>query len=401
MRKILLLALLSVLILGVGVSVSSAQDNSPVAPMMTSVGPGEGTLNIIAWPGYIEQGDNDPKYDWVTDFEKQTGCTVNAKFADTSDEMVTLMSQGGFDLVTASGDASLRLIYGNQVQQINTDLIPSWSTIDPRLANGAWHTVDKDGDGKVEQYGVPYQWGPNVLMYNTNDFKDKPPTSWDVVFKEQVLPDGKSNKGRVQAYAGSIYIADAALYLKAHNPDLKITDPYELDETQYNAALDLLRQQRTLASNYWSVAGDQVTEFTNEDLAASTSWPYQVNLLKSNGQPIEGVIPEEGSTGWSDTTMMYINAPDPNCAYLWMEHSISPKLQGDLASWFGSVPVVPSACDGNDLLGKDGCKANGIDDFDKISFWKTPIKSCGDDRGDVCIEYSQWVTDFTAIVGGS
>jgi hypothetical protein len=63
------------------------------------------------------------------------------------------------------------------------------------------------------------------------------------------LPDGKSNKGRVQAYDGPIYIADAANYLMFHKPELGIKDPYELNEDQYKAALDLLR-----ASARWSAA---------------------------------------------------------------------------------------------------------------------------------------------------
>ena len=126
--------------------------------------------------------------------------------------------------MTASGDASLRLIYGGLVQPINTDLIPSWNTIDERLQDAPWHTVDS------VHYGVPYQWGANVLMYNTDVFPE-PPTSWSVVFEEQPLPDGESNVGRVQAYDGPIYIADAALYLMAHNPDLGITDPgFEIEK---------------------------------------------------------------------------------------------------------------------------------------------------------------------------
>ena len=174
-----------------------------LAEMPTAVGEGEGQVNIVAWPGYIERGETDKNYDWVTSFEKETGCKVNVKTAATSDEMVTLMNQGGFDLVTASGDASLRLIAGKKVQPVNIDLVPSWKTVDERLQNAPWHTVDG------VHYGVPYDWGPNVLAYNTEVFKEAP-KSWSVVFEEQTLPDGKSNKGRVQAYDGPIYIADAA-----------------------------------------------------------------------------------------------------------------------------------------------------------------------------------------------
>lgn len=354
---------------------------------------GEGEVSIVAWPGYIERGETDPAYDWVTDFEEATGCQVNIKTAATSDEMVALMNEGQFDLVTASGDASLRLVAGERVQEIDTTKIPSWSTVDERLQNAPWHTVD----GK--HYGVPYQWGANVLMYNTEVFPEAP-TSWNVVFEEQDLPDGESNAGRVQAYDGPIYVADAALYLKAHNPELGITDPYALDRDQFNAALDLLRQQRELVARYWHDAFIQIDDFTNEGIAASSAWPFQVNLLKAAGVPIDSVIPEEGATGWADTTMMHVDAPHPNCAYMWLEHSINPKLQGDLAAWFGSVPAVPAACEGNELLGPDGCTTNGFENFDKISFWKTPTANCGDDRGDVCVPYYEWVTSYIAVIGG-
>ena len=362
------------------------------AEALKSLGKGEGEVSIVAWAGYIERGESDKNYDWVTDFEKETGCKVTVKTAATSDEMVSLMNQGGFDLVTASGDASLRLVAGKKVQPINTDLIPSWKNVDSRLQNAAWHTVDG------VHYGVPYQWGPNVLMYNTKVFGDKAPTSWNVVFEEQNLPDGKSNKGRVQAYDGPIHIADAANYLMAHKPDLGIKDPYELNEAQYAAALDLLKGQRKLISKYWHDAMVQVDDFKNEGVVVSGSWPFQVNLMQADKQPIASVFPEEGVTGWADTTMLHADSKHPNCAYMWMEHSLSPKVQGDVSAWFGAVPSVPAACKGNELLTDTGCATNGFDNFDKIKFWKTPIGKCTTQAE--CVPYHRWVSDYIAVMGG-
>ncbi|EZH83014.1 ABC transporter substrate-binding protein [Aeromonas hydrophila] len=357
----------------------------------TTPGKGEGQLNIVAWAGYVERGETDKNYDWVTGFEKETGCKVNVKTAATSDEMVALMNEGGFDLVTASGDASLRLIAGGKVQALNLALIPSYGKIDPRLQNAPWHTVD----GK--HYGVPYQWGGNILMYNTKVFP-KAPDSWSVVFEEQTLPDGKSNKGRVQAFDGPIHIADAALYLMSHQPALGIKDPYELNEDQYKAALDLLRQQRQLVGRYWHDAFVQIDDFKNEGVVASGSWPFQANTLIADKQPIATTVPKEGVTGWADTSMVHSEAKNLTCAYQWLEHSLNNKLQGDLASWFGSVPVVPAACEGNALLGKEGCKTNGIDNFDRVRFWRTPVTQCKSQG--TCVPYYRWVSDYIAILGG-
>lgn len=363
----------------------------PTLAQMTEIGASEGQVNIVAWAGYIERGETDKTFDWVTKFEAESGCKVNVKTAGTSDEMVALMNEGGFDLVTASGDASLRLIAGKRVQPINIDLVPSWSTVDERLKNAGWHTVDG------VHYGVPYMWGPNVLMYNTNVFPT-PPTSWNVVFEEMNLPDGKSNKGRVQAYDGPIHVADAAQYLMATKPELGITSPYELNEDQYKAALDLLRVQRTLTSRYWHDAFIQMDDFKNEGVVASGSWPFQVNLLKADGQPIASTIPAEGATGWADTTMMHIDAANPNCAYKWMEHSLASNLQSDLAVWFGANPSVPAACtDKRGMLDAAGCTANGMDDFAKIKFWTTPVSKCA--QGE-CVPYYRWVSDYIGVIGG-
>lgn len=366
---------------------------SPVFAQVTEIGAPEGQVNIVAWPGYIERGETMKEFDWVTKFEAASGCKVNVKTANTSDEMVALMNEGGFDLVTASGDASLRLVAGDRVQPINTDLIPSWSTVDERLKSAPWHTVDG------VHYGVPYMWGPNVLMYNTEVFKE-PPTSWNVVFEKMDLPDGKSNEGRVQAYDGPIHIADAAQYLMFHKPELKITSPYELNEEQYKAALDLLRQQRELVSRYWHDAFIQIDDFKNEGVVASGSWPFQRNLLQSEGLPIASVIPQEGATGWADTTMMHVDAANPNCSYLWMEHTLSSNLQSDLAVWFGANPSVPAACtDGRGMSTAESCTANGMDDFEKIRFWTTPVSNCSQGDG-ACVPYYRWVSDYIGVIGG-
>jgi putative spermidine/putrescine transport system substrate-binding protein len=234
-------------------------------------------------------------------------------------------------------------------------------------------------------------------MYNTDVFTE-PPTSWGTIYEEQDLPDGESNSGRIQQYDGPISIATAALYVKATQPDLGIEDPYALNQEQYDAVLQVVRDSQPLVQRYWHDVVVQTEDFTTEGTAASSSWPYQVNLLVE--EPVASVIPEEGATGWADTTMLATNAPHPNCAYLWMEHSLDPTVQGDVAYWFGSVPAVPAACEGNELLTDEGCATNGFDNFDQVAFWKTPEGDCFGDGGE-CVPYSQWTEDYLAIQGGN
>ncbi len=390
-QRIALAAALALALAGCAKKKEAPAVEAPAAaPAAAAVESLEGQVDIVAWPGYIERGETDKAYDWVTPFEAETGCKVNVKTAGTSDEMVSLMTQGGYDLVTASGDASLRLIRGGTVQPVDIARIPSYANVDERLREAPWHFVDG------RHYGTPYQWGPNVLLYNTDSFR-KAPTSWSVVFEEQKLGDGKSNKGRIQAYDGPIYIADAALYLMTKKPELGIKDPYELSEEQYAAALEVLRKQHPLVHRYWHDANVQVQDFTTEGIVASGSWPFQANTLAANKQPVSSTVPVEGATGWADTTMLAANAKHPNCAYKWLEWSLNAKVQGDVAAWFGSVPAVPAACTGNALLGDTGCATNGFDNFARIHFWRTPEASCSQGT---CVPYSRWATDYVAVMGG-
>jgi putative spermidine/putrescine transport system substrate-binding protein len=361
-----------------------------------SIGETEGELNLVAWNGYVEDGSNDPAYDWVTPFEKKTGCKVSVKYGDTSDEMVTLMRQGGgsvYDGVSASGDASNRLIAGGDVQPINIDLIPGYGDVMTSLQEPGHNTIDG------VHYGVPYLWGPNVLMYNTDVVKEAP-TSWDVTFESD-----SPYAGKVTAYDSPIFIADAALYLMTHEPDLGITDPYELEPEQLDAAIELLEEQSDLISKYWALYSDEIDGFASGDMVIGTAWPYQVNVLQGEGEPVEAVVPEEGVTGWADTWMMSSNAEHPNCMYEWMKWTMTPDVQAEAGAWFGGTPSLETSCD--PLAKQLGRKAAedvyhcGDEEFlSEIALWKTPLPDCGDDRGDVCADYSEWTTRWQEVRGG-
>ena len=109
---------------------------------------------------------------------EEAGCKVNAKYAGSSDEMVTLMRSGGggqYDMVSASGDASLRLIYGKDVQASTRRKIPDFKNFTKTFQSPPNNTVD----GK--HYGISLQWGPNTLLYNTQKVKPAP-TSWSAIY---------------------------------------------------------------------------------------------------------------------------------------------------------------------------------------------------------------------------
>jgi len=363
--------------------------NPPKLPVQKSVGPGEGQLNIIAWAGYAEDGSTDPKVDWVTPFEKATGCQTNVKIGNTSDEMVTLMRTGRYDGVSASGDATLRLIAGGDVAPVNTALVPNYASIWSGLKEKPWNSV------KGQMYGIPHGYGANLLMSSP---KAKGVTdSWSAVFDPTQLAE---NKGHVTAYDSPIYMADAAVYLKAHQPSLKITDPFELDNKQFQAVVNLLKTQRRYIGEYWADYTKEQAAFANGNSDVGTTWQVIANLLQADKVKVKTVLPSEGSTGWSDTWMVSSKAKHPNCMYKWMNWITSPKVQAQVAEWFGEAPANRAAC--SHTAAKDHCQIYHEGDqpyFSRVAFWTTPIKSCGDSRGNTCADYSQWVQAWTDIKG--
>jgi putative spermidine/putrescine transport system substrate-binding protein len=369
---------------------SSDDESDSGGEALTEVGEPEGELNLVAWAGYVEDGSTDPAVDWVTDFEKETGCQVNVKVGNTSDEMVTLMRTGEYDGVSASGDASGRLIEGGDVDPVNTDLVANYADIFPALKDQEWNTVDG------VNYGIPHGRGSNLLMWNPDKVQPDP-TSWDVVFDPA---KAAQQKGHVTAYDNAIYIADAALYLKTHNPELGIEDPYELDQEQFDAAIELLKQQNENIGEYWSDYTKQIEAFANGDSTVGTTWQVITNLLQDEGANVKNVLPSEGATGWSDTWMLSSEAKNPNCMYLWMNHIVSPEANAAVAEWFGEAPANEKSCALTE--NKDHCDVFHADDeafFDQIEFWTTPTKDCGDDRGEECKTYDEWVQGFTEVKG--
>jgi putative spermidine/putrescine transport system substrate-binding protein len=379
----LLVAALAIVAAGCGGDSKKSTSTKTGPNLPTSIGPGEGKLSLIAWEGYTQP-------QWVKPFEKQTGCKVSSKYGGSSDEMVTLMRQGGgqYDMVSASGDASLRLIRGGDVRAMNPDLIPDFDNFIEALKAPPHNTIDG------VHYGISLQWGPNTLLYNTTKVKPAP-TSWGALYDPKY-------KGQITIPDNAIQIADAALYLMKTKSDLGITDPYELTQPQFDAAVKLLKKQRPLLKKHWSLASDEIDLFKNGDATIGASWPYQTNTLVADKVPVKDLIPAEGATGWADTWMLSSKSKHPNCAYLWTKWVSTPKVQAQQAIYFGETPANTKACAIMDQLSPDSCKQYHADApasyFDSIKFWKTPSADCGNGEQN-CMDYNRWQQAWTEIKG--
>lgn len=368
-------------------SQSASKTIPPKVDMMKTLGTGEGQVNIVAWAGYVENGSNDPKVNWVSDFEKFTGCKVNVKVGATSDDMVALMKTGEYDVVSASGDASLRLIYGGDVAPVNTALVPNYADIYAGLKNQQWNSVNGVA------YGIPHGRGANLLAYRTDIVKPAP-TSWGAVFDPN-----SPYKGKITAYDSPIYIADAALYLMKTQPSLGIKYPYALDQKQFDAAIALLKVQKPLIGEYWGDYLKHVASLKSGGTVLGTTWQVNINLAQSEGVKVKGIKPVEGSTGWSDTWMISSKAKHPNCGYMWMNHIVSPAANAAVAEWFGEAPSNAKAC--TLTVDKNFCATYHAADaayWTDVYYWNTATVACLDGRTDVkCVPYSEWVKAWSSL----
>ena len=352
---------------------------------MKKLGDGEGAVNLIAWAGYVENGTTDPAVDWVTGFEAETGCKVNVKNANSSDEMVELMQSGEYDSVSASGDATLRLIAGGDVAPVNTDLIPNYADVFADLKNKPWNSVDGVA------YGVPHGRGANVMVYNTE--AGPAPDSITAMFSAD-----SPYAGKISVYDSPIYIADAALYLMATQPDLGITNPYSLDQAQFDASIKVLEAQKAIVGQYWALYTDQQASLEAGSVTLGTSWQIIVNLALGNGAKIAATKAKEGATGWSDTWMVASKAKNPNCAYMWLNHIISPEANAGVSQWFGEAPSNSKSCalttDPNHCV---IFHAEETSYWDDVYYWTTPTKECLDGRDVECVPYTEWVNAWNKV----
>ena len=381
-------ALTAVSLLALAACGSDDSGSDSTGKALEKLGEYEGQVSILAWPGYVEDGSNDPKVDWVSSFEEETGCEVTSKVYGTSDEALNLAKTGEYDVIAASGDLSLRLIASDNAAPVNTDLVENYENVFDFLKNTEWNTVDG------VNYGIPHGYGANLLMFNADEVEE--PTSWGAVFEESEL---EKYKGKVTAYDSPIYIADAALYLMKHQPELGIENPYALDEEQLAAAVDLLKTQREYVGEYWSDYLKEIQAFQTGDSVVGTTWQVIVNAIDKPN--IQAVLPEEGATAWNDTWMLSSQAENPNCAYAWMNHIISPKANAQATEYFGEAPNSEAAC--AETQNPDHCEMfhAGDEEYSKqLWYWRTPIKECLDGRKDVeCTDYSQWTQAWTEIKG--
>ena len=352
----------------------------------------EERLDVIALPGYMERGQSDPRYEWVTRFERSTGCQVVPRTVDSPDAMLHAQRRGNVDVMVVSSETGQRFIQAGIVSPLNAAWLQA-----PQKNLHHYFTHHESVMREGTRYGLPLLWGINALLYNQKVFPTPPP-SWSVLFDMQNLPDGKTNAGRIQAYDSPIAMADAALYLMKTQPALGIQNPFELNAQQYTEVLILVLRQRPLLSRYWHDPTRQISDLRNKGTVATRGRLATGQGLRAEGRGFAITIPKEGATAWLDSMMVHKRAKHLGCAYRWMAYATTPPVQAALSEWRGGNPVVPTACQASAPAGTDFCKQNGYTQLEKLYFWKLPQLHCKTQSR--CVPYSVWMHDYMAILLG-
>lgn len=350
-------------------------------PELTTILRGERALDLIARPGLAQPN-------LVAAFQQQTGCRVQVAYAHGASDAQSMLESGGFDGVAAAGDIADGLIAARQVAPIDLRLIPDYGQITGALQNGPDTTING------VHYGVPYVWAANLLLYDTGAVKPAP-TGWSPMF------DGTSYPGRVTAFDSPMSIADAALYLKAHQPSLGIGNPYELTPAQFAAAVAAERQQHVQVGGYWATAGAAVAAFADGTAVIGAGWPASANTLRLARDPVSAVVPSEGMTGWDTSWMMYAHARHPYCMLRWLRYAATPIVQGEAAYVSGAAPANPQACAYLDARQANYCQQLHVADgayLDHTAFWQTPMAACGNGKRN-CVPYARWTQAWADITG--
>jgi len=380
------------LLVVVGLLAAACSSPTP-SGMLDEIGEGEGELNLVIWAGYAEDGSAYPEFDWVTPFEEETGCIVSSTPQADSAAGAQLLRSGEYDGGSFSGNATDRLMAAGDVAPVNVELLDNYANVFEGLKLQAHNSLDG------VPYGVPHGRGPNLLVWNTDEVETQ--TTWDGIWE-----NAGDYEGQLSIFDSQDFIADAALHLMATQPDLGVTNPYQLTQEQFDAAIALLEEQFSHGPQFWSGATftEQITAFAAGDVTIGTTWQYQVNSLVLEGAAVEAIKPAEGTTGWSDTWMIASEAAHPNCMYMWMNHMMSAEANGQATVYFGEAPTSQEACDYAETIAAGHCEQTHATDepyWEDIWYWSTAREDCADDDdATTCVDFDAWVEAWTTLRGG-
>lgn len=355
------------------------------APSLPGV---EDRLRLVAPAGYVDRGS----------FEDTTGCEVDVTEAETSDDVVRLMSSGRFDGALGTGDATVRLIAAGAIAPVNTELVDGYADVYDGLKLQTYNSVGG------EMFALPVGRAANVIVYSRDQVPGTLNGLASVLDPAQVASYG----GQVVVPDDPNHIAEAALWVQRQRDDLEITDPYELDRRQFNAVIDVLRHQKPYVQQYWTSDRDVVVAFNSGEAAVGLVSQEAAAIIERGAtpeKPFGDALPKEGSSGLSPAWMVAAKPAHPGCMYRWLTHALDPQVQSRVSQAVHIAPSNRRTCEMLEAAGKpEFCEQYHADDdgyWEKVLYRTTPTRDCGDSRGRVCVDWDGWRKAWQSLTAGS
>lgn len=308
------------------------------------------TLNLLTWEGY-----GDKKI--ITDFEKKYGVKINVTYFGSSDELIAKLKSGGgktYDIISPSSDVAGLLVNSDMVEPVDLNVVTNYKQVNSKLK-----LPDVQKNGKV--YGVPYLWGPDYLIYDSDVIK-KAPTSW------KVLSDPKY-KGKVSLWddINNIYMIG-----QINGWDKKDKSAlYNMSAGQLQQAKNALIKMKPQVRKYWATAGELNDLFANKEVDLAVGWPLTVKNVNDQGRNLKWTIPAEGATGWIDRLMIVKGSQHVALAQRYLNYALSAKGQALSASVTDYSVANKNA---KNYMSKDLQNVTNVNDmekmFNKLNFWQ-------------------------------
>lgn len=259
-------------------------------------------LNVYNWGEYID----DESMDVVSEFERLTGCDVNYTTFESNENMYSKLSGGGvsYDIIVPSDYMVEKLIEDNMLLKLDYDNIPNYAK---------YFDNEKYGyllDGGISDYGVIYNIGTTILIYNTKLVKEKP-TSWKVLWDEQY-------KGKVLMFNNPRDAFAIAQFVLGQ--DLNTTN-----KADWDAAAELLMEQRKNVKPE-CVMDEVFDKMESGDYAFATYYAGDYELMKANNPDLDFVFPEEGVNYFYDAFCIPSSAQNKKGAEAFINFMLEPKV---------------------------------------------------------------------------
>ena len=322
-----------------------------LAILFAGCGPKTETLSLLVWEGYA-----DPSF--LKAFEDAHHCKVVASYMGSSDELVAKLRGGSasnYDVISPSSDVATSIVRAGLAAPLDLSKIPAYTQLSARLREST--LVKANG----QTYGVPFVWGPNPLLYDTNAFP-KAPESWSDLWNSKL-------KGKISLWdeLSSVYMAAQILGYDKPDPN----QLYNLSDEQLDAVKKKLIELKPNVRKYWTTGGELTNLFQQHEITAAMGWPLMTVELRKLNYPIGETIPKENTTGWIDHLMITAASSHKELAQAFLEYMVEPQTQKLVTDVTHYTPANPSTAQ---LLTPDQVKSLHLDDPDaymkRIYFWQ-------------------------------